>query len=226
MSTKPTLVFSCLHAPAMKEGFVQFLTKVQRKHNCERVVCLGDLADWNAISFHEKDPSMPGVEEEFRQAQKQVRQVHRAFPKVDFLIGNHDDLPRRKAVTVGLPDSLMKGFKELWQLDGWTIHPRYTKLWIGGVQYRHGDMGKGGLNAAKANAMAEFCSLAQGHLHAQAGVTYHANDKSCVFGLSVGCGADHDHPAMNYGRVYSAKPIVGCGVVYSPQYAVFEPMPL
>jgi hypothetical protein len=42
--------------------------------------------------------------------------------------------------------------------------------------------------------------------------------------MQVGCGVEHDHPSMNYGRVYAAKPIVGCGVVYSSKVAFFEPM--
>lgn len=220
------LVIPDIHAPAMRDGFIPFLKRMQKKHNCNRVVCIGDLCDWNAISFHEKDPSMPSPSEEYAQAWKQVRQIHKAFPKVDYLIGNHDALPERKARTIGLPIEVMKDFKSLWQLDGWTIHPRYHKLWIDNVQYRHGDMGKGGQMAAHKNAQAEFCSLVMGHLHAQAGVVYHANDQKCVFGLSVGCGVNHDHPAMNYGRIYAAKPIVGCGVVYNERYAIFEPMSL
>ena len=78
--------------------------------------------------------------------------------------------------------------------------------------------------AAYKNAIAEFKSTVQGHLHAQGGVVYHANGSDCVFGMQVGCGVDHSHPAMNYGRVYAAKPILGCGVVYSSKLAHFEPM--
>ena len=78
--------------------------------------------------------------------------------------------------------------------------------------------------AAHKNALAEFKSVVQGHLHAQAGIVYHANGGQCVFGMQVGCGANHKHPAMNYGRVYAAKPILGCGVVYSSKVAYWEPM--
>ena len=97
---------------------------------------------------------------------------------------------------------------------------------IDGVQYRHGDMGKGGQMAAHKNAQAEFCSVVQGLLHAQAGVVYHANEQSIVFGMQVGCGVMHDHPAMNYGRIYANKPILGCGVVLNGTTAIFEPMKL
>ena len=210
----------------MHKDYIRFLKKIQKKHNCGRVVHIGDLVDWSAISYHEKDVSLPSPVEEYKAAMRQVKQLHKAFPKADILCGNHDALPYRKARTMGIPEEALKNFKDLWSLDGWTVHPRYHDLVIDGVIYRHGDKCKGGQMAAYKNAVAEFCSLVQGHLHAQAGVVYHANQEDCVFGLQVGGGVDHDHPAMAYGRVYAQKPIVGCGVVYGPKLAMFEPMSL
>jgi predicted phosphodiesterase len=218
------LIIGDTHCPAMHPDYIKFLKKIEKKHKCNRVVHIGDLVDWNSISYHEKDPSMPSAEDEFAEAFKQVRKLHKAFPQVDYLKGNHSDLPSRKAKTIGIPEHLMKDFQSLWQLDGWTIHPRYHDLVIDDVIYRHGDKGKGGQQAAYKNAVAEFNSLVQGHLHAQAGLVYHANQHDCVFGMQVGCGVEHNHPSMNYGRVYAAKPIVGCGVVYSSKVAFFEPM--
>ena len=210
--------------PCMLEGYISFLKKIYKKHKCNRVVHIGDLVDWNSISYHEKDPSHPSAAEEYKKAFKQVRKLHRAFPKVDHLIGNHDCLPSRKAQTIGLPEEVLKDFQTLWDLSGWTVHPRFHDLVIDDVIYRHGDKEKGGQMAAYKNSQAQFSSLVQGHLHAQAGVVYHANGKDCVFGMQTGCGCDHDHPAMHYGRVYAAKPIVGCGVVYSSKLAFTEPM--
>lgn len=221
---KPVLTFSCTHCPGMHKDYISFLKKVYKKHNCGRVVFLGDLIDWNSISYHEKDPSMPSAAEEFKKARKQVQQLYKAFPKADYLIGNHDALPARKAQTIGLPEEVLKDFGSLWGLDNWTIHPRFHDLIIDDVIYRHGDKCKGGQMAAHKNSVAEFSSLVQGHLHAQAGVVYHANKNDCVFGMQVGCGVDANHPSMNYGRVYAAKPIVGCGVVYSSRVAHFEAM--
>lgn len=218
------LVIGDTHCPAMHKGYISFLKKIHKKHQCTRVVHIGDLVDWNSVSFHEKDPSMPSPADEFKQAQRQVKQLHKAFPKVDYMLGNHCSLPSRQARKLGLPDEVIRDFDRLWELEGWTVHPRYHDLIINDVIYRHGDKGKGGAMAAYKNAVAEFSSLVQGHLHAQAGIVYHANKEECVFGMQVGCGVDHDHPAMNYGRIYAAKPILGCGVVYSSKVAFFEPM--
>jgi hypothetical protein len=212
--------------PCMRKGFVQFLKKTYKENKCERVVFLGDAVDWNSISFHEKDPSLPNPAREFQKARKQMKQISDAFPVLDYMMGNHCSLPQRKARLIGLPDDVLVDFATLWDVPGWTVHPRFSDFVLDGVTYRHGDKGKGGLMAAYKNAIAEFQSVAQGHLHAQAGVVYHANQGDCVFGMQVGCGVDHDHPAMNYGRVYSAKPIVGCGVVFGPKRANFIPMDL
>ena len=218
------LVIADTHCPAMHHGYIDFLISIFHKHKCTRVVHIGDLVDWNAISFHEKDPSMPSAADEFVAASKQVRALHKAFPEVDYLIGNHSALPERKAQSVGLPPEVILNFKTLWGLDGWEIHPRFTDLVIDNVIYRHGDKEKGGQMSALKNAQAQFKSLVMGHLHAQAGINYHANQDGVVFGMNVGCGVDHSHPAMNYGRIYAARPVLGCGVVYSPKLAFFEPM--
>ena len=228
MTSKKSIVLTIgdTHCPAMHPKYIPFLKKIYKKHNCNRVVHIGDLVDWNAISFHEKDPSMPSASEEFRLAMKQVQKLYKAFPVVDYMIGNHSSLPDRKAKMIGLPTEVIVDFKTLWGLEGWTIHPRWSKMYIDGVQYRHGDSGKGGQTAAKANAMAEFCSVVQGDKHAQAGVNYIANDNAIIFGLQTGCGVQHDHPAMGYGKVYASKPILGCGVVINGTHGIFEPMNL
>lgn len=208
------LVIGDTHCPAMHSGYISFLKSVEKKYKCNRVVHIGDLVDWNAISFHDKDPAMPGAVEEYKLALKQVRALHAAFPKVDYMVGNHSDLPARKAALVGLPTDVMVPFKALWGLKGWTIHDRYSDLRIDNVIYRHGDKGKGGQRiAALANAQAEHCSVVQGHLHSQFGVEFAANADRVIFGLQTGCGCMPNHPAMNYSRVFSKRPILGCAVV-------------
>ena len=63
---KPVLVIGDTHCPAMLDGYIPFLKKIHKKHGCGRVVHIGDLVDWNSISFHEKNPSMPSPAEEFK----------------------------------------------------------------------------------------------------------------------------------------------------------------
>jgi len=189
------------------------------------VVHIGDLVDWASISYHPKAPSLKNSEEEFDKAFAQVAKLSKAFPKVDWLIGNHDSLTERKAADLELPLSVLKGFKELWDLPKWNVIPRYDQIIIDGVIYQHGDRGKGGqLSSAYLNAKEEHVSVVQGHHHGQFGVLYHANTQARIFGMQVGCGVDHKLEAMAYGKKYNRKPILGCGVVIDGVTAICEPM--
>lgn len=215
------LVIGDCHMPAMHVRYIPFLKRIEKKYKCNKVVHIGDAVDWNAISFHEKDPALPSPEQEYTEAYKQMQKMYKAFPKVDYMTGNHSDLPARKARFIGLPDSVVMPFKKVWDVDGWTIHPRYHDLIIDGVIYRHGDKGKGGQRiAALANARDEHKSVVQGHFHAQFGVEFAANQDRVIWGMQVGCGTEPNHPNMNYSKVYSARPILGCGVVLNG-----EPIP-
>ena len=155
-----------------------------------------------------------------------MAKLYKAFPSVTWLIGNHDALTERQAGEVGLPLTVLKDYSELWGVHNWDVIPRFGSVEIDGVMYQHGDRGLGGAMAASRNAKAEYCSVVQGHLHAQAGVVYNANQRICTFGMQVGCGVDHRVEAMSYGKKYNQKPIVGCGVVLNGKTAIFEPMPL
>jgi hypothetical protein len=75
------------------------------------------------------------------------------------------------------------------------------------------------------NAAAEHASLAQGHLHQQAGVEYVANSKQRIFGCQVGCGVSDKSLHFEYGRKYNQKSVLGCGIVVDGHTAYFEPMP-
>lgn len=210
------------HCPGMRRGYVDFLKGVADRYGVDRVVHIGDLVDWASISYHEKSPALHNASREFAAAWKQVQQLYAAFPKADWLIGNHDSLTERQANTVGLPKEVLRDYNDLWGLD-WKVHSRFTKLIIDGAIYSHGDGGRGGQCAALAQAKDQFRSTVIGHYHAQAGVSWWANKEYRVFGLSTGCGVDVDKLQFEYGRRFPAKPVLGCGVIIDGKRAFFEP---
>jgi len=221
------LIIGDTHAPCMLPEYIPFLKKMYKRHNCNKVVHIGDLVDWCAMSYHPKDPSLMNSRAEYAAAKKQVKRLYRAFPKATWLIGNHDCLPGRRAADIGLPNEVMRDYKELWGLDGWEVVPRYGNKIIDGVIYQHGDRGRSGqINGALLNAQEEHCSVVQGHLHAQMCVNYFANTKTRTFGMQVGCGVDHKRAAMDYGKKYNKKPLLGCGIVLNGVTAIVEPMKL
>lgn len=206
----------------MKRGYVRFLQNTFDSWGVDRIVHIGDLVDWNSISYHEKHPSNSNADREYRRALKQVKQLSAAFPKADWMIGNHDALTTRQAITAGLPVEILRDYAEMWELD-WTVHKRFYKLMIDGVLYCHGDNGKGGEHSAYKNAQSNFKSTVQGHHHANAGVKYFVNEKFRVFGMDVGCGMDAKLLQFEYGRKFPRKPVLGCGIVVNGKSAYFEP---
>lgn len=220
MST--VLVIGDTHCPAMRDGYVPFLQRTADQWGADKVIHIGDLVDWNSISYHEKLPTLANAESEYKKAKQQVKRLVKAFPEADWMIGNHDCLTERKAITAGLPPSLMLNYNDMWDCP-WTVHPRFDKYEFEGVLYSHGDSGPGGKFASLNQAMANFQSTVIGHFHAAGGVSYWANPAFRVFGMSVGCGIDVDKDQFNYGKRYPAKPILGCGIVVDGKSAYFEP---
>ena len=65
-----------------------------------------------------------------------------------------------------------------------------------------------------------------GHAHGNAGVSATASDHRLVWGLAVGCGIDIDSMAFAYGKHFSQKPIIACGIVINGKTPVCEMMDL
>ncbi len=209
------------HMPCMREGYIEFLLGIQDAWQIDRVIHIGDLVDNCALSFHQKRPQLLDSMRELEEAKVQIEQMTSVFPEVELLQGNHDVLPARVAAELGLPEEFLRSPKDLWELpDGWTVYPRYYKLEIDGCLAFHGDCGK---STAINNAKDHFKSVINGHRHAAAGVTYFANKSARVFGMQTGCGVDDTRLAMEYGKRYNAKSILGCGVVIDGETAIFEP---
>lgn len=221
----PVLVIGDTHTPAMLSEYPQFLLSVYEKYKCRTVIHIGDLLDLHCVSYHERSPDISTSE--IDEAIEQISLLSQMFPRLTLLSGNHDSLIQRQAVSAGLPNRVLKPFRECFNLPkSWVVLPRFYKYRLDGVLYMHGDQGKGGQQAALKNAQAEFCSVVQGHYHSQAGIWYHCNESQVVFGMQVGCGVDRKHIQMEYGVKLSAKPVISCGVVIDRHTAFVELMPL
>jgi len=221
------LVIGDCHAPAMHRLYVPFLRDRYDWWQCTKVVHIGDVVDWECINYHEKDPRAPQAVVEYKAAMKQVQKLRKAFPKMTVMTGNHDDLPGRQSKTAGLdPDIFLKKPAELWDTPKWDWRPRHERLEIEGVLYAHGDVGSGGKYGYIRNAMENFQSYVQGHLHASMGIHFAATMKTRIFGMTVGSGADWRVRSQKYGEKFNRKPMMGCAVVIDGQYPILEPMDL
>lgn len=224
MTTSRVLVVGDCHCPAMRPEYPDFLWETYKEWKCNRVVFIGDVVDWGSISYHEKNPSEFSFTEERDKARAQVAILYKMFPKADWMLGNHDDLPKRKTITAGMGEDLLRPTSEYWRVPGWRVHPRWAKLDIDGTLYMHGDRGKGGMQAAWKNSRDLFRSTVQGHCHTEMGVWWWVNDDFRVFGMNTGTGVDDDTLAMLYNKTCNRRSALGCGIVLAGTNPYIEPL--
>jgi predicted phosphodiesterase len=216
------LVMADTHCPAAHPDYFDFISDMNREWRCDTCVHIGDLADFSAISFHERHPSHPSAHEEISLARKQIQKLYKLFPRTVVMVGNHDALPERQARVAGLPSELLIDYASLWETPKWRYVPRFGFTMVDNVLYQHGDKGKQGQHAAYENAKEQFCSVVQGHLHSQASVSWICNETSRCFGMQVGSGIDYNKLAFEYGRKFNHKPIISCGIVIDGRHAFVE----
>lgn len=217
------LVFSCIHSPFIRKGYLDFLKEVKRKYQCDVVVNAGDEMDYHMLSVHPKEPSAMGAKEEHERGVAELKKYYKAFPKAKCCVSNHTSRPYRKAAEGGLPELFLKKYNDFLEAPrGW----KWSLKWeIDGVIYKHGD----GYSGEKPHAIAAFKernSIVIGHVHPVGGVEYLAGPNDLIFGMCVGCGVDHATYAMRYAQKNPKKPVIGCGVVIDGKQAIFIPMEL
>ena len=211
------LVIGDLHEPFCLDEYLDHCISTYNNYNCNRVVFIGDVIDNHYSSYHESDPDGYGAGEELERAIDRLKRWYKAFPKADVTIGNHDRLIRRKAFTGGIPKAWIKEYSEVLNTPNWNFTDRVV---IDDVQYIHGESGK-----AIKKAKDDMMSTAQGHRHTELGCEYAVGVSFKVFGLSVGCGINHETYAMAYGKNFK-KPAIGCGVVFDGKIGLAVPMEL
>lgn len=209
------------HHPFCHPGYMDFCSDTFEKHGVDKIVNIGDVVDGHALSFHDHDPNGRSAEDESELAMKEVQRWYRAFPSMRVCIGNHDARYFRTAQKAGIPNRYIKSYREVWNTPKWLWALEHT---IDGVLYEHGT-GSSGKDAAYNRARDQRCSVAMGHVHSFGGVKFHMNPFNRIFGLNVGCGIDIGAYAFEYGKMFTTRPTLGCGVVFDGQVGLFVPMP-
>lgn len=211
------LVIGDLHEPFCLEGYLDFCKYTYAKHNCNRVVFIGDIIDNHYSSYHETDADGMGGGDELSLAKGKIQKWFNEFPEATVIIGNHDRIIMRKAQTSSIPKAWIREYKDVLEVPTWDFVDR---LVIDGVQYIHGEGG-----TAHTKCRADMMPTVQGHLHTQCYVQWFVGANFRVFGMQVGCGIDHDSYAMAYAK-RGKKPAIACGVVLGGNTAINELMSL
>jgi hypothetical protein len=210
MKDEVVLIISDYHAPAQHQDAVDYLSAVKKKYKPQRVKLTGDEINWESISYHEKNPDLPGALDELELAKGALRPLYDMFPVADVMESNHGSLPFRKAMTAGLPSRLIRTYNDILEAPKtWVWHFTHvfqTKL--GPVFMTHGKT-----PAINKLSQSQGMSAIQGHYHSKAYISYWANEERLCFDMNVGAMCDDRHLSMAYCKNNVYKSIVGCGVL-------------
>lgn len=217
MKSNRILVIGDLHEPFCLDGYLEFCQEIFKKHNCNRVVFIGDVIDNHYSSYHETDADGMGGGDELNLAISKLSRWYEAFPVADVTIGNHDRIIMRKAQTSSIPSMWIREYKDVLGTPEWNFVDRVI---YDNVQYIHGEGG-----TARTKCRADMMSTVQGHLHTQCYTDWYVGQNFKIFGAQVGCGIDHDSYAMAYAK-RGKKPAVGCAVVIDGKTCINELMEL
>lgn len=204
------LAIGDLHCPFMHEDATAFLTAVKAKYKPDTIVFLGDEIDNHAISFHDHDPDLASPGDELKAAIKQLRPLYKLFPKATILESNHGSLVYRKALSAGLPEAVLRSYREIVQApQGWTWKFDHTVMTpLGEIYWHHGKS-----SSHKKLSQNMGMSAIQGHFHNEFYISYWSSPNALYWDANVGCLADHKSRAQAYGKNNLQKPIVGCMVI-------------
>ena len=203
------LTIGDLHEPVSRIGYLEFCQDLYDEWDCNKVVFIGDVVDWHAISFHIREPGCPGPKDEYELAKLKVQRWIDAFPKADVCIGNHDERPVRLARTVSIPDFMVTPYDKLWGTKKWKWDFNHI---IDDVLYRHGT-GDGGIHPAWTIMNRMKMSVVMGHCHSRSGVKFSANIQRRFFGVDVGCGIDEKAWQFAYGRDIAERPLLSAALI-------------
>ena len=140
------LVIGDLHEPFCLDGYLDFCKETYQKHNCNKVIFIGDVIDCHFSSYHESSDGAMGGGDELELSIKKLKRWYKAFPEADVTLGNHDRIIIRKAQSSNIPSKWIKEFSEVLETPKWNF---VTEVYYDGVRYVHGDKsGKAGKKEA------------------------------------------------------------------------------
>ena len=199
------LIIGDLHEPFCLDGYLKFCKDTYAKHNCNKVVFIGDVIDNHYSSYHESDANGMGGKYELDQAVHKLKKWYKAFPNADVTLGNHDRIIMRKAQTSNIPSKWIKEYKEVLETPNWDF---VTEVYYDGVRYVHGDKSSKARTAAKR----DMVSTVTGHFHTDLYCEWMFGKTRAIFAMAVGCGIDSKSYAMGYMQG-GKKEAIGVGVV-------------
>jgi predicted phosphodiesterase len=198
-----------LHLPYAHPGALAFCRDLRDKCRCDKVVLLGDVPDFTALSRFDKLPEAPSAHDELRAFQTAVRPWYRTFPDAKCIIGNHEARLLKRSSETGIPSSFIRPLNEILGTPKWRWEEHYI---LDDVLFTHG-LGAGGKYHAVNIMDKMLCSVVVGHIHTVAMLYWKANYNRRIFGMDCGCLVDDKSVAFAYARTNIAKSILAAGTI-------------
>ncbi len=161
-----------VHAPYHDARAFRCALRVIAGGGFHTVVCLGDFADFAAVSSHPKDPSrLLPFDAEVLGVNKALDQLDAACKKGRvkaklYLEGNHETRLKRYVLAIAPELRTFVDWRDMLHLDrrNWAMTPYKESIEIGHLRLSH-DFGRAGVNAARESCRDMGGSVAFGHTH-------------------------------------------------------------
>jgi len=210
MKNKRILVISDMHLPYQHKDSIKFLKEIKKEFKPDRIINIGDLLDFHAISMHEHNPDLYSAGMELDKAKEYIQQLKAIFPEVTEVDSNHSSLVYRRALKYGMSKQFLKPYGDFLGTRKWKWVDDLTLTMSNGQRcfFTHGRSADV-LKVSQAMGM----SAVQGHYHTKFVISYWANPDNLFFGMNVGCLINQKSMAFNYAKNFKTRFILGCGII-------------
>ena len=207
---KRILVISDMHLPYQHKDAIKFLAEIKKEFKPDRVINIGDLLDFHAISMHTHDPDLASAGHELTMARKYVKELESIYQQVTEVDSNHSSLVYRRAIKYGMSREFLREYGEFLGTKKWKWVDDLTLTMSNGQRcfFTHGRSADV-LKVSQTMGM----SAVQGHYHTKFVVSYWANPDNLFFAMNVGCLINQKSLSMNYAKNFRTRFILGCGII-------------
>ncbi|MAJ05198.1 MAG: phosphoesterase [Marinovum sp.] len=207
---KRILVISDMHLPYQHKDAIKFLAEIKKEFKPDRVINIGDLLDFHAISMHTHDPDLASAGHELTMARKYVRELESIYPQVTEVDSNHSSLVYRRAIKYGMSREFLKDYGDFLGTKKWNWVDDLTITMSNGQRcfFTHGRSADV-LKVSQTMGM----SAVQGHYHTKFLISYWANPDNLFFSMNVGCMINQKSMAFHYAKNFKTRFILGCGII-------------
>jgi predicted phosphodiesterase len=188
------LVLGDLHSPFADMYLLKEIAKYNKHFKAEKVIQLGDAVDFAAISRFQKAPDDSNMKDELDHALNQMDEIHKLFPVMTLLIGNHTNRLMTRAREANFARKMIRTPDELFAHDGWDFWTSPKMYVFEKIGYLHGDE-----TIAELRALARRVgrSVIRGHFH-RLGIHYDRTFDNLLFAVDAGCLIDEEAAAFSY----------------------------